>query len=159
VPNSLRICALLLLAPTGLAQDLPAARVFVQHLYSSYAHPPSQADPDTTGKLAPSTFSPSLLQLIRRDRARTPRGDASALDGDPICDCQDFEGLRLTTLTVTAVDATHASASVTFQVFADDPKSVRSLRLNLLYTPQGWRIDDIASADTPSLRKFLQQSH
>jgi len=36
---------------------------------------------------------------------------------------------------------------------------VRSLRLNLLYTPQSWRIDDIATGDTPSLRKFLQQSH
>jgi hypothetical protein len=159
VKNPLAIVALLLLTPIARAQDLPAARTFVQHIYSAYAHPASQADPDTTGKLAPSIFSPSLLQLIRRDRAGTPRGDAPALDGDPICDCQDFEGLRLSSLTVTAVDATHATASVTFQVFADDPKSVRTLRLNLLYTPQGWRIDDIASADTPSLRKFLQQSH
>jgi len=159
VRNSLRIVALLLLTPIAHAQDLSAARTFVQQLYSSYAHPASQADPDPTGKLAPSIFSPSLLQLIRHDRARTPRGDAPALDGDPICDCQDFQGLRLISLAVTPVDATHASASVAFQVFADDPKSVRSLRLSLVRTPQGWRIDDIASADIPSLRKFLQHSH
>jgi hypothetical protein len=159
VPNSLRIVALLLLAPLARAQDIPDARTFVQHLYAPYAHPPSQRGPDTTGKLAPSIFSGALLQLIRHDRARTAHGDAPALDGDPICDCQDFEGLRLTTLTVTAVGETRASASVTFQVFADDPKSVRSLLLSLVRTPLGWRVDDIASADTPSLRKFLQQSH
>ena len=155
--NTQRILALLLLATIGNTQDLASARAFVQQLYSAYEHPATPAGPDVLGKSATRIFSASLLQLIRRDQARTPRGDAPALDGDPICDCQDFDGLHLTALTVNSVDATHAAAQATLKFPGETTPQV--VRLTLLYTPQGWRIDDIATADTPSLRKFLQQSH
>jgi hypothetical protein len=30
------------------------------------------------------------------------------------------------------------------------------IKLSLLWTPSGWRIDDISTTDTPSLKKYLQ---
>jgi Protein of unknown function (DUF3828) len=152
----LRILALFLLSPVLHAQDLAGARAFAQQLYAAYEHPTSRNGPDVLGKSAIRIFSPSLLQLIRYDQAHTPPGDAPDLDGDPICDCQDPGGLHLTALDVAAVDATHASAKATLRFPRE--KSARILRLSLLFTPAGWRVDDVATADTPSLRAFLQKS-
>jgi Protein of unknown function (DUF3828) len=161
MPRLLPALALLLLAALGLpalgrAQDLPAARAFVQQLYSAYEHP-AKAGPDVLGKSATHIFSPSLLQLIHRDQARTPKGDAPALDGDPICDCQDPDGLHLVSLAVNPVDSTHASAIATLHFPGESKPSL--ITLSLLATPAGWRVDDVATADTPSLRKFLQTAH
>ena len=141
----------------GYAQDIPAARAFVQKLYSAYEHPASQSDPDVLGKSASRIFSPSLLQLIRRSEARTPKGDAPPLDGDPICDCQDPDGLHLVALAVNPVDSIHASAVATLRFPGESKPSI--VTLSLLATPAGWRVDDVATADMPSLRKFLQESH
>ena len=157
MPRSAWISALLLLTPVLPAQDIPAARAFVQKLYSAYEHPASQSDPDVLGKAAGRIFSPSLLQLIRRSEARTPKGDAPPLDGDPICDCQDPGGLHLVALTVNPVDSSHASAVATLRFPGESKPDI--ITLSLLATPAGWRVDDVATADTPSLRKFLQEAH
>jgi hypothetical protein len=141
----------------GYAQDIPAARAFVQKLYSAYEHPASQSDPDVLGKSASRIFSPSLLQLIRKSEARTPKGDAPPLDGDPICDCQDPDGLHLVALVVNPVDSSHASAVATLRFPGESKPSI--ITLSLLATTAGWRVDDVATADMPSLRKFLQESH
>ena len=150
----LPILALLLLGPPGRAQDLPAARAFVQQLYSGYEHPAKAGAPDVLGKSATRIFSPSLLQLIRRDAANTPKGDAPALDGDPICDCQDPGGLHLAALAVNPVDSTHASARATLHFPGEQKPSI--IALSLLATPAGWRVDDVATAETPSLRRLLR---
>ena len=94
--------------------------------------------------------------MIRRDQARTPRGDIPALDGDPICDCQDFDGLHLTGLSVDIIDAIHASALAALKFPGE--AAPRVVRLTSLAALQDWRIDDISTIDTPSLRKFLQHS-
>jgi hypothetical protein len=150
---SLRILALLLLTTAAQAQDLAAARTFVQQLYSAYEHPTAPAGPDVLGKSATRIFSPSLLALIRKDQASTPPGDIPTLDGDPICDCQDFAGLHIAALTVDPVDTTHASARATLR-FPSEPKP-RRIILSLLSTPTGWRVDDVSTKETPSLRKLL----
>jgi hypothetical protein len=157
VLNALRIAAILLLAPVAHAQDLASARAFVHALYGAYEHPATLDGPDVLGKSAPRIFSPSLLQLIRYDQAHTPRGDAPDLDGDPICDCQDFDGLRLSALTVTSSGPTTASAHASLK-FTGANAPVHVILL-LVYTPRGWRIDDTSTADMPSLRKFLRKSH
>src|SRR4051794_24591324 len=80
--------ALLLLAPgVSAAQDLAAARAFVTGLYAPYRHGdgPRYLDRD-----AAKAFTPALRALIKAEAAATPAGDVGALDGDPICDCQDF---------------------------------------------------------------------
>jgi hypothetical protein len=142
-----------LFLPAAHAQDLPAARTFVQQLYAAYDHAATPSDPDVLDKLAPSIFSPSLLHLIRHDQ-QINHGQAPALDWDPICDCQDSEGMHLTALTVTSEGASHSSARATLK-FGNTTKVVS---LSLVLTPKGWRIDDIASTEVPSIRKYLHDA-
>jgi hypothetical protein len=99
-------------------------------------------------------FAPSLLRLIRRDAAETPKGDVGALDGDPICDCQDDDGLRLKDLKVVAATKDRATAAVSL-AFAGGQTD--HLKLDLVHGADGWRISDIHSADTPSLAAFLRR--
>ena len=154
---TLRILALVLLTQIGHTQDIAAARGFVQQLYKAYDRPASAPAYDVLGKSADRIFTPSLLRLIRLSAAKTPVGDAPALDGDPICDCQDSDGLHLAALTVTPAGPDRASAQATLRFPGETSPEV--VRLALLMTPQGWRVDDTATADTPSLRRFLEQSH
>ena len=111
------------------------------------------------GSAEQGPFIPSgLIALMRKDRHSTPPGDVGGnLDFDPICNCQDSEGLQLKALAVANADATHASALATL-TFPSEPKP-RTVEFFLLRTTAGWRIDDIKTSDIPSLRKFLQQGH
>jgi hypothetical protein len=145
--------AILVLAPhVANAQNAKDAESFIRLTYNKY-NTKSSSGPDFTGRNASSVFSPSLVQLIRRDQ-REARGEVGKLDGDPICDCQDFDGLKLTEVRI-AMDAdSKATAFVTLLVSSD--ASARNLRILLVRLAQGWRIDDIATKETPSLRKLLQ---
>jgi hypothetical protein len=149
------LIAALLVTPAFTQPSAPAPNPtpedFVRAIYRQYDIK-SPTGPDFTGRHASSVFTPSLVQLIRRDQ-RQSRGEVGKLDGDPICDCQDPDGLKLTTLQVTAQTPRIATAAVTLTF---PPHEVTHLRLNLVLLPTGWRIDDIATSDTPSLRKLLQ---
>ncbi len=150
--TALRALAVLvaLLASPAAAQDLGAAKTFVAGLYAAYAKPPG---PDYLGRQARATFSPALLALIRRDAARTPKGDVGTLDGDPICNCQDYE-IRGVTVAVTPAALSRATAKVRFRNFGE-PQSVT---LDLAWTKAGWRVADVHAEGTPSLVKLLQDA-
>ena len=144
------LAALLLAWPfAASAQNLAQAQDFVAGLYAAY----HGDGPDYLGRQAKTVFSPRLLALIRRDVARTRKGDAPSLDGDPICDCQDFEGLKLTDLKVAGAGPDHAVAAVRFRSAGE----TRTLRLDLVAVGGAWRVDDVHSADTPSLAAFLRR--
>jgi hypothetical protein len=143
---------LLLLPAVGRAQTLQQADGFVRHLYAGYEHPSSPAEPDYTGREAASVFSPAMVRLIRRDQHQA-HGEVGKLDGDPICDCQDSGGMKLTHLDVTATAAGRAAARVTLHF----PGAAENhLQIQLLWGAAGWRIDDIATSWTPSLHHFLE---
>jgi hypothetical protein len=136
------------------AQDLVSAQVFVAGLYAAYQGAAYHGNgPDYLGRQAKGVFSPRLLGLIHRDQALTPKGDVPALDGDPICDCQDTGGLKVTDLKVTAAAQGRATATVRLHF----PDEARALKLDLVPTGGGWRVDDVHSADTPSLAAFLRR--
>ena len=99
--TALRALAILvaLSASPAAAQDLGGAKAFVTGLYTAYARHPG---PDYLGRQARQVFSPALLELMRRDAARTPKGDVGTLDGDPICNCQDYE---ITSVEVARIDS------------------------------------------------------
>ena len=111
-PATLALLIALLASPAA-AQDLDAAKAFVTGLYAAYATPPV---PDYLGRQAKDTFSPALLDLMRRDAARTPKGEVGTLDGDPICNCQDQE-IGGVSVVVTAAGASRATAIVGFRNF------------------------------------------
>jgi len=144
----LALLATLAVTLSARAEDLAPAQAFARNLYTAYR----TGDPDYLGRKADRTFTPRLLGLIRRDQATTPSGDVGILDGDPICDCQDPAGLRLTHLAIRAAGQGRAQALVTLRLAGE----VRPLKLDLVATRAGWRVADINTRDTPSLAGLLQ---
>ena len=134
------------MAATAHAQSLESAQGFVAGLYHAY----ETSQPNYLGRRAAGVFSPRLLALIRRDE-RNAHGEVGALDGDPICDCQDAEGVRLTGLSVGPAGPGRATARVRLR-FPDGP---RTLTLDLAAFGGQWRVDDVHIKDTPSLVRLL----
>ncbi|HUO12618.1 MAG TPA: hypothetical protein VMU37_07670 [Caulobacteraceae bacterium] len=135
----------LLVASPALASPTPdptgeSPRAFVTRLYGRYAH----GQPDYAGKDAPSVFTSRVIRLIDRDRARTPPGDVGALDGDPICDCQDDSGLKLVRLDVRASGPETATAAAHLRFAGGEQQTVR---LDLVRTGH--------TTDMPSLVRLL----
>jgi len=133
------------------AQSLDSAKAFVTRLYERYG----RGEPDYAGKDASRTFSPRLVRLIRRDQDRTPEGDVGALDGDPICDCQDAGGLKLVNVDVQASgrDGAKAIAHIGFP-----NESPITIRLDLARIGGAWRVSDVHTKDMPSLVALLEHS-
>lgn len=128
-------------------QDLAQARVFVLDLYHAY----EQRDPDYLGADAPGVFTPALLTLIQDEVARSAPGDASVVDADPICDCQDANGLIRVEVDVVEQGASMARAEVRFRLAGQG----RRVSLDLQDTPAGWRVRDVHTPSVPSLADAL----
>jgi hypothetical protein len=141
-----------ILLKAASAQTGAQAEGFVRKIYAGYHRSASSREPDYLGKDAPLVFSPSLLALIRKDR-RKAKGEIGTLDFDPICACQDADGLALSGVTIRSDKYGRAVANVSLQY---RQPAIKRLELELLWTPAGWRIDDISSMEVPSLRKLLQ---
>jgi len=146
-------CALMFATLAVRAQTSVQAESFVRHLYAEYNNPKRPHGPEFLGKDMMLAFSPALVALIRADARKTPKGDVGKLDGDPICNCQDPDGLNLGKLVITKSGDNTATAEVRLDYSGGKPDS---LKLFLLWTPSGWRVDDIWTSDTPSLKKYLQ---
>jgi hypothetical protein len=127
---------------------------FIQSLYVRERHP-TRADGDAFAgqKGGEQIYSPSLLAIMRKSLRDTPKGDIPKLDGDPICDCQDSAGLTTSGLHASLTTPDHADVQLIIHLSGEKP---RPITFHLLHIPAGWRIDDIATKDTPSLRKYLQ---
>ena len=135
----------LLLAASQPAED-PAA--FVRRVYAGYSH--SGYSPlANPGKL----FSPTLTAAIQKDSSG---GEVGYLDGDPLCDCQDYDRVSARILGLRR-PSTH-SANVQVHVTLG-PKEVRDIRLSLVLTPSGWRIADVVDPRGHSLLQELQHSN
>jgi hypothetical protein len=132
------------------AQDLKEARVFVTKVYSQYDSCLTLDSDDCGSDLDPNWFSKSLWHLIDLDRkAAEKAGGSPYLDADPICACQDPNGLRVVRVQLSPRPNSPAIAWVTLN------SAVGVVRHSVVFTKAGWRIDDIAEDDIPSLRKFL----
>ena len=138
--------------PVGAAED--SSRGFLARLYAHYPVAGKAHPFDPVGSQAPQVFDASLVSLIRRDQDNA-REEVGALDGDPLCDCQDDGGMTWKITKVATTGAGKAVGEVRL-FFPDTPKPrIDDLRLDLVKTSKGWRIHDIASTDTPSLRGLL----
>jgi len=130
----------------GQPAEDPAA--FIRRAYAGYEH--SGFSP----LLHPEElFSPTLTQAIRTDGSG---GEVGYLDGDPLCDCQDYDRVTARILSIRRPNARSARARVHVTL---GPKEVRDLTLSLVLTGSGWRIADIVGTDGHSLLKELQRSN
>ncbi|MDR8401091.1 MULTISPECIES: DUF3828 domain-containing protein [Paraburkholderia] len=133
----------------ALAQNVDSARRFLQGVYGAYTFNGDPPGIEASGSHA--IASPSLLQLIRKDR-RALKGEAGYLDMDPLCRCQDFD-VKTTGIEVRVETHHKATAVVAFTNF----KEPRKVELDLLWVRGRWLIDDIrGSDDRRSLRAVLQ---
>ena len=98
-------------------------------------------------------FSAKLTGAIREDSGD---GEVGYLDGDPLCDCQDYERLSATVLQLRQPSRSVSIAHVRVVLSQD---ATRNLQLRLIRTASGWRIDDVIGADHRSLLRELQRSN
>src|SRR4051812_10365781 len=119
-------CAALLATAAGAAEPA-GARSFLTGLYSHYPHRQRKPVFDAAGRSAPQVFDPPLVTLIRDSERLTPEGDAPPLDGDPICDCQDSDGMKARIGPIRATGRSAASARVDITFAAVKPPAVRRL--------------------------------
>ena len=146
--RSAALLAICLAATQALAAPPETdAKTFVENLYQSYSN--ADAGP-VLGRRASTIFAPKLLAEIRADQQRHP-GEVGKLDHDPVCDCQDSDGLKPIEVTTTSLAGDQAEASVSFKL----GDLVKAIRLQLVNTQAGWRVADIASPAMPSLEAFL----
>jgi hypothetical protein len=138
------------LAAGPQAPNPPATpRGFIAQVYAGYRHP----NYNPLDRLD-QTFAPELAAAIRED-ARLAHGEVGYLDGDPLCDCQDYLKVTATIRSLTQPSPRQASARVKVAIGVDQP---HDLRLELRRTPAGWRIADVVSSEG-SLLAGLRRSN
>ena len=135
----------LLIAASQPAED-PAA--FIHRIYAGYEQ--SGYSPLINPE---KLFSPKLTAAINKDGAG---GEVGYLDGDPLCDCQDFERISAQIVSIKRPSGRSAKARVHVTLA---PQVVRDLTLRLILTRDGWRIADVVDPRGQSLLKELQNSN
>jgi len=145
-------------APATVGVD--AAKAFLTSVYKHYGT--GGIGVDSVGPDAPRYFHSSLVALLRADqKAASP--DVGAIDADPVCACQDWNGIWNLAIDVKIEAADRATAKVSFYLAdpKDDPKdSLRKLAVVLAAENGAWRIYDIVDQTDPTapfaLRKALK---
>lgn len=140
------IALLALLLGAASPAETPAA--FVERLYAGYR------DPDYSPLARPGrVFAAPLVAEIRED-ARLSRGEVGYMDADPLCQCQDPDGMRPTIREIGRPGRSAATVHVLLDFGGSDR---RDLRLRLVRTAAGWRVADVVTADDPSMLDSLRR--
>jgi hypothetical protein len=141
---------LVVLLVAAAAQPVESPKVYVERLYANYRH--SDYSPF---KHPERVFAPRLLSAINED-SNLSHGEVGYLDGDPVCQCQDADGLHASVKGVTRQGRDSAAVSVQLDFVDSTPTHVR---ISLLRTRAGWRIADVSAPDEPSLLRALEVSN
>lgn len=145
------VVALALAGVSPVAAQDRSAKVFVDEIYKAYVGKDAPAVDISSRAQLDKYFTPTLAKLIDDDaKAAEKNQDAPTLGGDPFIDAQDWE---ISDVNVSVLQATADSATATaaFKNFGGEMK----VRLQLVKTPAGWRIDDIFWAEG-SLRELYK---
>lgn len=115
---------------------------FVRAVYAMY-EANAAGEPPLPGRdpMYGRTFNAAVGNDFRENQGQVP-----FLNFDPVCGCQDGQ-VRLTSVTVTPVDATKADAAVAFTVEGQAKSQV----LKLEKEGQSWKIADVIPAGETSL--------
>jgi Protein of unknown function (DUF3828) len=128
------------------APDANSAKAFLDAAYQQYRN---------GGKGVPLTaryYHSTLLALADRDQKAAGPENVGALDADPLCDCQDWEGVWDLKIDVQMKGTQRASANVSFALSAPGHRKkddLRKLQIVLAWERGGWRIYDITSLRDP----------
>ena len=142
-------------------ETMPDPQAFLTRLYAHYSGNTADISFSPTGAQAPQWFDREMVGLMAED-ARLASGEVGALDGDPICDCQDF-GTLSANIKIEQVTATTARASViiteTGATYSPETRQPRTFTYDLVMEDGDWRIHDIGTKDMPSLHDWLARSN
>jgi len=134
------------LAASPLAAAAASPLSFLASIYDQYGPGRSGIMLDDEADLR-RWFSPSLAALMQKDRdAASEVDEVPMLNGDPFIDAQDGDITQMT-LRVDEPGGGKAVGHVSFMNTGEP----RSIDLDLVETPAGWRVDDIHWGDA-SLR-------
>ena len=143
------ILPLLIGAAIGASQaETPQG--YMERLYANYR------DPSFNPLAHPDRYFAAPLVAAFKEDTRLARGEIGYLDGDPVCQCQDPDGLRASVTKVIQPTAGKAVVSVSIGFPAYEP---RIARFSLVRTSDGWRIADVSSTDEPSLLRAIEESN
>jgi hypothetical protein len=138
-------------APSDAA-DAADAKAFLVGLYAHY-----QTNKNNNFNMfdtnSSAVFDPDTLALLRAD-TKALKGDLGEIDGDWLCDCQDFTSIQAT-VNVTSATPTTAEATADFHDTVDPRPSERDT-FDLVKVNGAWRIHDMSTPGQPPLRKTLQ---
>ena len=130
---------IVLLSVPAVAQEQLEARGFVAHTYVK----------KTASRgfrfASPRLLTSELYDLVVRDRGRN-------LDYDPLCQCRDPDGLSAQVISVTG-NRRQAVAQIILRY--DGHARENRVTLLILRTTAGWKIADVGSARTRSLKTWL----
>ncbi len=144
------LCVALVAAPLAACEARPAesapatavtpaqadgAEAFVRELYASYHDDPNIQSGRTDGVWSART------KALWDENFEAAQG-VGYLGADPICACQDWLKLQVTSLVVTPTGPDSADAAVVF-VNGEPPETVRQT-LKLVREDGQWAVDDIA---------------
>jgi len=119
------------------AQDAASAKTFLASVYARYSK--NGPGVEIAGPRARRYLHSSLVALIRKD-AEAVEG-VGVLDGDPLCGCQDWDGIYDLKIDVHEPKAGKAEASVTFALFEPaKAEDRRSLMITLAQENGAWRV-------------------
>lgn len=153
VRGLIAMCGLLAAPAACIAGPADTPETFLRHLYAQYA--PGKEPIAFVYPQAATIVDASLLALLRHDQ-EAAKGEVGALDYDPVCQCQDWEALKIVSLRTTSADADHATGTVTFDNGTGPAKWRATVRFDLARVAGAWKIHDIGSHDAASLQGLLR---
>jgi hypothetical protein len=131
--------------------ETASPQAFVDGIYQHYLGNESKGLALSGNAVIRRYFAPPLADAMVKDFAAAHKaGEVPMLNGDPFIDAQDWEISNVKTA-VKSTGANTAVATVTFIQFMEP----RTVTLDLVSTPAGWRIAEIRSP-SGSLRQLYQ---
>jgi len=141
-------------AAPAAADSAAAAKAFLEGLYAHY-----KASSSTGTTWAPmdanvkEVFDADMVALLEAD-TKALKGELGEIDGDWLCDCQDWGSLSADITILSASPTAAKAASVIRDTQIKDEAAKRDT-FDLVKTPAGWRIHDMGTEQDPSLRAVL----
>jgi hypothetical protein len=139
-------------AQAAAPNDAADAKAFLQGLYDHYKTSQNNSF-SPFGASETQVFDPDTVALLGADR-KALKGELGEIDGDWLCDCQDFASLKAT-IAVQSATPTTATATSDFVDVGMPGQGARHDQFQLVKVNGAWRIHDIKSSDEGWLRATL----
>jgi hypothetical protein len=127
------------------AQNVQSAKTFVQSIFKLYG-PPQK--PGISADNEAHYLEQSLFTLVKADEiaAEAVHEVPGPLDADLICDCQEWDGIFVRSLSVRIDAKGRALVDARFDIYLQENRTkddLRKMRYTLVFVGGGWRIYDI----------------